>query len=232
MNEYTVMTKRDDKKLLTRQALLEAALSRIAKGHSFDGLSLREVTYKAGVTPASFYRHFKSMDQLGAALVDETCQHLRRLIRSARQDTGSGEAIVHASVATFIGYVTANRSAFQFLARERFGGCKAVRQGIAREIHNFVLELSTDLVRFPHFGALPRADLEMISALIVNTVINTLGEIMELAPSHPDITGRISPTLVNQVRVIVLGGLSWRPGKRVPSGDTKSAPDTTAPALS
>lgn len=223
------MTLRDEKKQQTRQALMEAALWRIAKGHSFDGLSLREVTYKAGVTPASFYRHFKSMDQLGIALVDETCQHLRRLIRNARQDTASGEAIVHASVATFIGYVTANRSAFQFLARERYGGCKAVREGIAREIHNFVLELSTDLIRFPHFGGLPRADLEMISALIVNTVINTLGEIMELAPDHPDITGRIASNMVNQIRVIVLGGLSWKPGKRVPSGETKPSP-VPAPA--
>lgn len=166
------------------------------------------MTYKAGVTPASFYRHFKSMDELDAALVDETCQHLRRLIRNARQNTASGEAIVHASVATFIGYVTANRPAFQFLARE---------------IQNLVLELSTDLIRFPHFGGLPRADLEMISALIVNTVINTLGEIMELAPDHPDITGRISSTMVNQVRVIVLGGLAWRPGKRVPSGGAEIA---------
>lgn len=222
------MTLRDEKKQQTRQALMEAALWRISKGHSFDGLSLREVTYKAGVTPASFYRHFKSMDQLGIALVDETCQHLRRLIRNARQDTASGEAIVHASVATFIGYVTANRSAFQFLARERYGGCKAVRVGIAREIHNFVLELSTDLIRFPHFGGLPRADLEMISALIVNTVINTLGEIMELAPDHPDITGRIASTMVNQIRVIVLGGLSWKPGKRVPSGGAKPAIEPVA----
>lgn len=217
------MTLREEKKQQTRHALMQAALSRIAKGHSFDGLSLREVTRKAGVTPASFYRHFKSMDEMGAALVDETCQHLRRLIRSARQNTASGEAIVHASVATFIGYVTANRPAFQFLARERFGGCKAVREGIAREIQNFVVELSTDLVRFPHFGSLPRADLEMISALIVNTVINTLGEIMELPPAHPDISARVSPRLMNQVRVIVLGGLEWQPGRRVPSSETAAA---------
>lgn len=224
------MKTREERKQQTRQALMEAALSRIAKGHSFDGLSLREITYKAGVTPASFYRHFRSMDELGVALVDETCQHLRRLIRAARQNTVSGEAIVQASVATFLGYVNSNRRAFQFLTRERYGASQKMREGIAREIHGFVIELVTDLKRFPHFDGMPREDLEMISALIVNTVINTLGEILELPPDHPDISGSIATTMANQIRVIVLGGLSWRPGKRVPSG-TKPAEAAAAQSL-
>ncbi len=211
-----VMSRREEQKQRTRAALMEAALLQIAKGKSFDGLSLRVVTAKAGVTPASFYRHFKNMDELGLALVDQSCQQLRGLIRMARQDTQSGELILSASVATFVAYVNANRLAFHFLTREAVGGCRAVREAIDREIQGFIAELASDLSRFPRLQNLPREDLGMIAALIVNTVVNSASAILELSPEHPDIGGAIADTLIKQLRVIVLGALAWEPGARVP----------------
>lgn len=208
--------RREEQKQRTRAALMEAALQQIAKGKSFDGLTLRVVTAKAGVTPASFYRHFKNMDELGMALVDQSCQQLRGLIRMARQNTRSGEVIVSASIATFIAYVNANRLAFQFLTRERVGGRRELRQGIDREIQGFIAELASDLSQFPHLEELSRADLNMIAALIVDTVVNAIPAILELPPEHPDIGGAIAETLANQLRIIILGALSWRPGVRVP----------------
>ncbi|MGS7457649.1 TetR family transcriptional regulator, partial [Mycobacterium tuberculosis] len=70
------MAIRDERKQQTRHALMEAALAMVAAGRSFPSLSLREVTRDAGVVPASFYRHFRDMDELGLALVDDTCQQL------------------------------------------------------------------------------------------------------------------------------------------------------------
>ena len=95
-----VMAIRDEKKQQTRQALLEAAIDQVAGGRSFASLSLREVTRDAGVVPASFYRHFRDMDELGLALVDETCQQLRRLIRAARTTQAPGDNMLAASVST------------------------------------------------------------------------------------------------------------------------------------
>ena len=34
--------------------------------------------------PAAFYRHFRDMDELGLALVDDVCLRLRQIIREAR----------------------------------------------------------------------------------------------------------------------------------------------------
>jgi AcrR family transcriptional regulator len=45
----------------------------MSDGRSFVSISLREVTREAGVVPTAFYRHFKDMDELGLALVDEVC---------------------------------------------------------------------------------------------------------------------------------------------------------------
>jgi AcrR family transcriptional regulator len=211
------MTTRDDRKLQTRQALLDAALAQVSSGRSFASLSLREVTRDAGVVPASFYRHFRDMDELGLALVDDTCQQLRKLIRAARQSQVPGDNMLSASVSTFFVYVEANRAAFHFLTRERYGGSRLVRESIGREVRGFVIDLAQDFAKFPHFGALPREDLEMMATLLVNTVVSALGELLELPVNHPDAQGAIARTLTKQLRVIVLGGLSWRPGSRVPT---------------
>jgi AcrR family transcriptional regulator len=212
------MAIRDERKQQTRQALMEAALAMVATGRSFPSLSLREVTRDAGVVPASFYRHFRDMDELGLALVDETCQQLRKLVRAARTTQVPGDNMLAASVSTFLLYVNANRPAFHFLTRERYGGTKPVREAIAREVRGFTLDLAADFARFPHFNQLPRHDVEMMSTLMVNTVVSALGEMLELPADHPDMQGAIAKSLSDQLRVIVLGGLAWKPGAKVPSG--------------
>jgi TetR/AcrR family transcriptional regulator, fatty acid biosynthesis regulator len=78
-------TRRDAQKLHTRQQLMQAALELVGQGRGFTSLSLREVTREIGVVPASFYRHFKDMDELGLALVEEGGMTLRRLLREARR---------------------------------------------------------------------------------------------------------------------------------------------------
>ena len=170
------------------------------------------------MVPASFYRHFRDMDALGLALVDDTCQQLRRLVRAARSTSAPGDNMLAASVSTFLLYVEANRPAFHFLTRERYGGSRPVREAIAREVRGFVVDLAADFARFPHFNTLPRDDLEMMAGLLVNTVVSALGELLELPPQHPDTKGKMAQQLTDQLRVIVLGGLAWRPGTRVPDG--------------
>ncbi len=195
---------------------MEAAISQVAAGRSYGSLSLREITREAGVVPASFYRHFKDMDELGLALVDETCQQLRKLIRAARTTQLPGDNMLSASVSTFLLYVNANRSAFHFLTRERYGGSAPIREAIAREIRGFVVDLAADFAKFPHYSQLPREDLEMLASLLVNTVVSILGDLLELPADHPDAKGAISEKLTKQMRVIVMGGLAWKPGKGLP----------------
>jgi TetR/AcrR family transcriptional regulator, fatty acid biosynthesis regulator len=211
------MAIRDEKKQQTRQALLDAAIAEVATGRSFASLSLREVTRDAGVVPASFYRHFRDMDELGLALVDDTCQQLRKLIRAARTTQTPGDNMLAASVSTFLLYVENNRAAFHFLTRERYGGSKPVRDAIAREVRGFVIDLAADFAKFPHFQTLPRGDLEMMASLLVNTVVSALGELLELPPEHPDAKGALTKSLTDQMRVILLGGLAWRPGAKLPA---------------
>src|SRR5689334_18944080 len=99
---------RDERKLRTRRALIDAALSLMDQDRSFTGLSLREVAREAGVVPNAFYRHFSDMDTLGLALVEEVTLTLRRLLRQVREVGLPTREIVRRSVETYVQYVRAH----------------------------------------------------------------------------------------------------------------------------
>ena len=52
---------------------------------SLGSLSLREIAGEAGIVPAAFYRHFKDIEELGLALVDDMSVKLRVILRDARK---------------------------------------------------------------------------------------------------------------------------------------------------
>ena len=77
---------RAERKVETRRRLLDAALELVDE-RGFAALSLRELTRKAGITPAAFYRHFANTDELGLVLVDEAFGTLGAMLRDARTAT-------------------------------------------------------------------------------------------------------------------------------------------------
>ena len=93
---------RAQQKEKTRRALVDAAFNQLSAEKSFSNLSLREVAREAGIAPTSFYRHFKDMDELGLAMVDESGLVLRQLMRQARKRIEKGGSVVALSVETFL----------------------------------------------------------------------------------------------------------------------------------
>ena len=73
---------RQEQKLKTRRAIIDAAFSLLDEQRSLSSISLREVARAAGIAPTSFYRHFKDIDELGLTLVDEAGLNLRQLMRT------------------------------------------------------------------------------------------------------------------------------------------------------
>ena len=219
-----MLGRRDERKLITRQALLDAALALSRTTGSVSGVSLREVARAAGVVPTAFYRHFRDMDELGLALVEDACLGLRRIIRGVRTSASAGrDTVVRTSVEVFVRYVLAYDQTFELLTRERFGASPALRQAIAREIRYFIGELADDLRALERFARLPSEDVEMIADLVVHTVLNLTADLLEL-PEQQRLEGADSstgPTMrrreltertVKQLRLIFLGADRWRPG--------------------
>ncbi len=212
------MTRRDERKQLTRQALLDAALDLSVRGRSFASISLREVAREAGVVPTAFYRHFASMDELGVALVDEVCLQLRRLLREERiKAQGVGHIALNRSVMAFFSYVQQNARCFEFLVHERMGGSAPVRQAILLEMQHFVAELTNDFRLFPEMRDLPSSDLQMIAHLVVNTSIANCGDMLMLGAEQAQLRHELGLQAVKQMRLIFVGARHWRPEEPRPA---------------
>lgn len=131
----------------TRRALVDAAFNQLSPEKSFSNLSLREVAREAGIAPTSFYRHFKDMDELGLAMVDESGLILRQLMRQARKRLEKGNnlqnaGVVATSVETFFEFIENRPNMFRLLLRESSGTSQAFRTAASREIQHFVAELA------------------------------------------------------------------------------------------
>ena len=200
---------REERKALTREKLMSAALHLLDE-NSFAGLSLREVTREAGVSPAAFYRHFDDMEELGLVLVAESFRPLRQMIREVREDPSRIERVVRGSVEVLVHQVHENRLSFRFITRERFSGVPAIRQAIARELQLIASELATDFARFPYLSEWTTEDLQMIAGLFVDTSVSTAEAIIEVPPSTPELERDVIRTAEQRLRLIALGVPAWR----------------------
>jgi AcrR family transcriptional regulator len=197
----------------TRQALLDAALLQIEAGHSFDALSLRSVARAAGVVPTAFYRHFESMDELGLALVEESFRTLRTMLREAREDP-QPEHIIDRSVEVLMNHVREHRQHFVFVVRVGYTGNAVLRHAVRNEIRLLTSELATDLARFPVLRTWTTADLQMLAGLLVNTMIATVGAMLDAPVAAPQAEAEIADVAERQLRLILLGVPGWRSGER------------------
>lgn len=188
---------------------MQAALELVASESNFSALSLRHVARQAGVVPTAFYRHFEGMDALGLALVEDTFNALRQLLRDADISALPVKGLVRYSVELFAHYVRDNRLLFQFVVKERYSGSLAMREAIHRQINALTGGLASDLGRFDEFRRIDDPDLHMIAELVVNTVIALSERILNAAPSHERETA-LMDRAEKQLRLIFMGVGKWR----------------------
>lgn len=201
---------REARKRRTREALMEAALRLMSEGRSFTGLGLREVAREAGVVPTAFYRHFRDMDELGLALVEEGGTTLRRLLREARRDGMPASDVIRNSVRIYQGYLAEHPREFLFVASERSGGSPVIRAAVRREIDHFANEMAQDLRELRYFPHLSIETLQMLCGVVVNVMLSAVADILDLAPGQPRAEEELLDNFVRQLRLVFLGAAAWR----------------------
>lgn len=194
----------------TRLRLVEAALALIGQGRPFPALGLREVTREAGVVPAAFYRHFRDLDELGLALVEMGGVTLRRLLREARRDGIPPTDMLRGSVLIYKRFVEDRPLVFRFIAGERGGGSRVIREAIRTEESHFASEMAQDLRALGTLPDLSSASLQMICGLVVTTMLNAASDILDLPLNQPKRERELVVNFVRQLRVIFLGAARWR----------------------
>ncbi len=197
---------RGERKERTRRAILDAALALSGEG-TFAALSLRAVAKEVGIVPTAFYRHFESIDALGLALVEESFISLRAMLRDVRRNGPALDDIIDGSLRVLVEHVHAQREHFRFIARERAAGPLVVREAIAHGIALFERELALDLARLPGTERWSSEDLQILSNLIVNSVVATAEVIVT---SGPEAEQAVVERTRTQLRMVLIGALNWR----------------------
>jgi AcrR family transcriptional regulator len=213
---------RSEQKAETRRKLLDAALQMSAES-GFPGLSIREVAKSAGITATGFYRHFRDLDELGLALVDEVALALRQLIREARSRYGQ-DGRVKSSIEAFVEYVHSKPHLFRLLLGERLGATSAFRKALHAEIDVFVSELADDLEAQAkeHGQTLSAGDTGLAAEAIVAIVFTVGAEALEL-PRHR--LSHLRERLIREVYLVLRGaGLETRNDPKAKVGKQEPPP--------
>lgn len=204
---HTAITRQAQKER-TRRALLDGALL-LLEHQNLSSLGLREVTRAAGIVPAAFYRHFRDMDDLGIALVEESLGEMLPLIRDARAGVTDSDEIVRRSLDVLLSYLDTHREHFRIIAREKFGGVTRVRAVINAELTQAAGELADDLALLPDFARWDRGDLEMLSGLIVNHLMLLAATLLDVPADRPGEAAQLIGTARRQLRLIIIGRRHW-----------------------
>lgn len=208
----------------TRYNLMQAALNLVGNGNSFTALGIREITREAGVVPTAFYRHFKTTDELGLALVEDGGITLRRLLREARQASLPGEDMIRHSVSVFVTYLKQHHLEWRFISSERSGGSQSLRNAIRNEIAHFTNEMASDLRLLNIFPGLSTHTLTLICSLVVTLMMNSATDFLDARADQPQIEKEMLDNFVKQIVMVFLGAAHWEeePTQSLFSGLSKS----------
>jgi AcrR family transcriptional regulator len=199
---------RQEQKQRTRRALLDAAV-RLLENQNLSSLSLREVTRAVGIAPAAFYRHFRDMDDLGVALVEESLGNMLPLIREARLRHTDPNESARLSLELLVDYLDTHRGEFRIIAREKFGGVAPVRQAINAKLQRAAEELADDLARLPDYSGWQRDDLSMLADIYVSHMVLFAATLLDVPAGQPQEAERIISTARRQLYLIIVGRKHW-----------------------
>ena len=198
---------RSERKLATRQVLLDSAL-KLMERQSLSSLGLREVTREAGIAPAAFYRHFADLEELGVELVRESLGSMHALLREIRTAEADTADVIERTVDLVAQHVREHRPHFRFLAREWHGGVAGVRAAIAAELDAFIDELVEDLAGQADTRRWAAGELRVLAGLYVNVIMLTAAELLDAAEDR-DAEQRIIDKALTQLRIVSVGRLHW-----------------------
>jgi AcrR family transcriptional regulator len=167
-----------------RDRLMGAALQLASTTRSLGSLGLREVTRHAGLNPNTFYRHFKTFDELGLAVIDKLGQELREGLRErrlrpaaqgvrltdfnhSRESLERAEDIVRESVRLVLDFVTEHHEAYVVGIRELNGTSPIIRQAMRQLLDDIAADMTEDVREVLELPLLDRDTVYEISRMVI-----------------------------------------------------------------
>jgi AcrR family transcriptional regulator len=199
---------RREQKQRTREALLDAAAN-LLDNQNLSSVSLREVTRTVGIAPAAFYRHFRDMDELGAALVDRSLNEFLPMIREARQGLEDPDESIRRSLDILVAYLNGHQGPFRIIARERCGGVAPVRQTIREKLSQATEELADDLAALSGYADWKRDDIAILAGMFVSLMVELASTLLDIPADDPEQAQRAVGVAHRQLHLIIVGRRHW-----------------------
>ena len=150
-----------------RERLLRAALRLGARKRSLGALGLRELGREAGLNPNTFYRHFRTLDDLSLAIIEEFGRDLRPAVRNIRRSVATPEEAGLLSTQHVFDYALRNPEVFIVGVHELHGASPAVRQALREQLEAFAREMAEDVELLNLAPGLEPARLREVSLAVV-----------------------------------------------------------------
>jgi AcrR family transcriptional regulator len=188
-----------------KRLLLDAALRLAAVSRSLSGLGLRELAREAGLNPNTFYRHFKTVDDLGLAMIAEMAARIRQPLRDLRfeaaeragqntaskltfgVDLGRGQRVCSETVELFFHYAAQNPQAFIVGVRELHGSSKVLREALEQMMEDFANDMAEDLGKLQLLPSLEPTAVRQVSSMISRQLFQQSLEYIEQVERRPQI---------------------------------------------
>lgn len=123
-----------------KRRLIEAALRLGARGTSLSSLGLRELAREAGLNHNTFYRHFRDVDHLGHAAVQEVAAQIMAGMKQVRRSATKHADATQAAAEYFLDFVKKNPEAFIVGLREIHSTSTRIRQVMQHVLSEIAVE--------------------------------------------------------------------------------------------
>lgn len=146
--------------------LMEAALALVVRTRSLQAIGIREIGREAGLNPNTFYRHFKNIDELGLAIIENVVKDLREPLRTLRLqamdslleqgkwmsgpsiagfDVEQIHQVARVTVRLFLEFAAKRPNAFMLGVRELHGASPILRKALREAMAQFVNDMAEDI---------------------------------------------------------------------------------------
>ena len=184
---------------ISRQELIDAALTLIGPNRSISTLSLREVAREAGIAPNSFYRHFRDVDELAIALIEQTGSALRAIIGKARHEASIHRSVARRSMAIFMQQLDADEGYLHLLLREGKVGSPAFKDTIEKQLGFFEIELCEDLIRLEQAQGFQLHQPDLAAKAITRLVFGMGAVAMDAAANEREAVIEQTVVMINMI---------------------------------
>ncbi|MBA4366960.1 MAG: hypothetical protein C0403_04905 [Desulfobacterium sp.] len=207
-----------EQKEKTSQALIQSALELCAE-EGYASLSLRSVARKAGIAPTSFYRHFREIDELGVAMVDQAKELLEDCLEQAREKMKfpavkqknaalslfkSIDGIARPFADTFFECFRKNSQLLHLFFQEQTGSSKTMRVAISAAMDQLNGTLENTLKRLTKTSGYGFGDTGLIAEAMM-TIVSHSG--LEMTMFQDDDPVDIAERAIQKMNLLLLGAL-------------------------